>query len=1362
MRCVFIIALGIISQLCFSQSQYRFQNYDSRDGLVDNYVFSIRQDSLGYMWFQYYGGLTRFDGYSFKVYKHDPDDSLRAALNFLLGALRLDGKKNVWITKHEFPRRSPLMLVKHDPKTDGFVKLTSDLTTTFINDYEFDKSKSLIWLGMNSGKGLYCLNMETKKIDEYLNPSSDEETFLDQNTVHSSMDIGTSLLLATKKGFWSFDKDSKTFKRPSCNPKDSAFIYHAPFFDFLKRIGGNLWVFASNAVIKLGADFSVLQRFNFPPGFNLSSLAVDDEEVFWFGTWTQGLYRYDPRDSSFTNIRHVPGDPHSLKTDGVNTVAVDRDQNIWIGTSKGISKLQRQPIESVNLGGRDGVGGIYKTKDKEFVICHNLTEGLPFNSFEILVGEILPGPPAPIQFRKLPIPPIKTVVITHVLQGKHNFWVRTFPNGILAFPIDSKSGMIRPGPPVELGHDPANPNTIGQSGIGAIWEDDEENLWVGTQGLHKIDPRIPYGEKGSVITYKHLDADTNSISSNTIFQIYPEDEKSFWVLTDAGVDLFHRDTEKFEHLFQGREMPFILHKTADGTLFLATLKGLYEAKKGRQRFYGRPIWARGEINAIREDRLGRLWLHGPMGLVCYDRKKKVAIELNEDDGMLYSRSHEVGRLFQTSHGGLISFGEGLTWINPMTLTIDQKKTNPVLTRLEVNNKAPVIGQRTGDNDNFFLNRDISMLQELVLDHRHNNFSIEFSALELTAPQKNLYRHKLEGYDKDWIETDYKNRLATYTNLNAGTYVFKVKASNHHGVWSDQETILNVTILPPPWKTWWAYSLYLFALIGAVVLWRNYEVKRVKLKHRAEHLAEVDQLKSRFFANISHEFRTPITLVLGPLKDFQKKLTDPEQKNVIGAVIRNGQRLQRLINQLLDLSKVEAGKMKLLASHVDLVQLLREITASYESLAKEKNIRYFFNPEVNELMVYVDEEKIEKIVHNILSNAFKFTKQGGQIILNLKVQEKSAVIALTDSGIGIPEDQLDKIFDRFYQVDSSQTRGYEGTGLGLALVKDLVELHHGKVSVDSKEGKGTTFTVSLPLGKGHLQKDEIVEKGVFEKTELLSGEFISSNGGAGIEKEKAKETALEHPVVLIVEDNADMRQYIRKTLSTHYQIIEAENGRVGVSKAEESMPDLIISDIMMPEMDGYKLCSIIKSKELTSHIPVILLTAKADRESKLSGLETGADDYLSKPFDTEELKLIVRNRIEERRKMREHFSREITLEPKQVAITSLDEKFISKVLTMIERHIDDEEFSIEDFSQEAGCSRMQFYRKIKGLTDQTPSQFVRSIRLKRAAQLLLAKSDNVSQIAYSVGFSSLAYFNKCFREQFGVTPGQYAEANKTRV
>jgi signal transduction histidine kinase/DNA-binding response OmpR family regulator len=574
-------------------------------------------------------------------------------------------------------------------------------------------------------------------------------------------------------------------------------------------------------------------------------------------------------------------------------------------------------------------------------------------------------------------------------------------------------------------------------------------------------------------------------------------------------------------------------------------------------------------------------------------------------------------------------------------------------------------------------------------------------------------------------------------------------------------MLTIIISPPWWETWCAYTLYGLIIIGIILSWRNHAIKRIKLKHQAQHLTELDTLKARFFANISHEFRTPVTLILGPLKDLYDEASKQSQKTVFAAMIRNAHRLLRLINQLLELSKLEVGKMRLKASLTNAVDFFREISSAYESLALDRKIKYFFYSEISELSIYVDRQKMETIVHNLLSNAFKFTKEG-QVILNLKVvQNKWAVIIVKDSGIGIPSDRLNKVFDRFYQVDSMQTRGYEGSGLGLALTKEFVELHHGRITVESIEGQETTFTVWIPLGLAHLRPEEIVDSNVVPEGETFSENHILPYV-ANVNEIKKENVSSDHPVLLIVEDNAEMRHFIQKSLSAGYSIVEAENGNEGARKAVELIPDLIICDIMMPEMDGYELCHLIKTNELTSHIPVILLTAKGDQESKIAGLRIRADDYLSKPFDVDELKLIVRNHIEEVRKLRQHFSKEIRLEPRQILITSLDEKFLTKAISIIESHMDDESFSIEDFSREAGCSDIQFYRKVKALTGQTPSTFLRTIRLQRAAALLGKNSDTVSQVAYSVGFSSLSYFNKCFKQLYGMTPGNFAASSKGRT
>ena len=859
-------------------------------------------------------------------------------------------------------------------------------------------------------------------------------------------------------------------------------------------------------------------------------------------------------------------------------------------------------------------------------------------------------------------------------------------------------------------------------------EDSSQNLWIGTHnGLVRYNLRT-----SELNVFYKESADRQSLSNNTVYHLMMDKDQTIWVGTGGG-----------------------LHQMIKGTE-----NGVPKFTNWRTSQSGLP---NDDVYCIVDGGDGTLWLTCGNMISHFDPEKNTFRNYDNNDGL--SGGTLRGRAYLPGHGlrsrdGTIYLGnlEGVIVFHPDSIETNTFIPPVKFTGFSIHNQpVPVDGT---DNDTLSsvkaLTKNVSYTDEILLTFDQNDFHIEFSALNFVNPERNLYKYKLDPYEKGWIETNATNPLARYTNISPGKYTFRVIGSNNDGVWNEKGATLMITITPPWWQTWWAYSLYALLFAGMLLSWRNYENKRLALKHRAEHLGELDHLKTLFFTNISHEFRTPITLILGPLKEMYNGTFQGDVKPVLGVMIRNAQRLLRLINQLLDLSKLEVGKMELHTKPMDLVQFLRETASSYESQAAEKKIKYFFYPEVQQLTAYADSEKLEKVVHNLLSNAFKFTQEGGEVILNLKLQEKQwAAITVQDTGVGIPKGDLDKIFDRFYQVDSSQTREHEGSGLGMALAKELVTLHHGKISVESIEGKGTIFTVLLPVGKAHPETESMVD--VPDEKERALAESLSDNKMVSL-SENSEETAVtanHGPTLLIVEDNRDMRDYIRRTLSGNYQITEAQNGKEGLKIAGDIIPDLIISDIMMPEMDGYKLCEKIKTTELTSHVPVILLTAKADRESRLTGLETGADDYLPKPFDADELKLIVHNHIEARNKMKEKFGREVTLEPQDISISSFDERFIKKVLDIIEQHMDDENFSIEELSRKAGYSNMHLYRKIKALSGQTPSQFLRTIRLKRAAALLMNASDNITQIAFSVGFSSLSYFNKCFKEQFGMTPSKFA-------
>ena len=535
-------------------------------------------------------------------------------------------------------------------------------------------------------------------------------------------------------------------------------------------------------------------------------------------------------------------------------------------------------------------------------------------------------------------------------------------------------------------------------------------------------------------------------------------------------------------------------------------------------------------------------------------------------------------------------------------------------------------------------------------------------------------------------------------------------------------------------------------------------KRIKETERARletiKLQELDRLKANFFTNLSHEFRTPLTLILGPAE----KISSQTSSNVIKdseVIKRNSQRLLQLVNQLLDLSRLEAGKMKLEVSEQNIIQLLKGSFLSFASLAERKKITFKFNTSVENLNIYIDEDKVEKVIDNLLSNAFKFTPAGGRVELKVSKNVEYVNISIEDTGIGIPKEKISKIFDRFYQVDGTHKREYEGTGIGLALSKELIELHKGKIVVGSVEGKGTTITISMPLGKKYYTAEEICKPVENEKT---NSDFISEsilfeetwnekfNVNAIIETEK--------PLLLLVEDNSDVRTYIRENLEKEYTILEAVNGEEGQKKSIEQIPDLIISDVMMPKMDGFELCEKLKTDERTSHIPVILLTAKATSKDKITGYETGADDYIMKPFDVKELRVRVKNLIDQRKKLREHFLQEGIFSLDSKDITSIDRKFFERAIKIINEHLSDLSFGVESFASELSIGRTTLYKKLIAIVGEPPSDFIKRIRLSKANELLKIKSGNISEIALEVGFDNPAYFSECFKKQFGVTPSKY--------
>ena len=670
-----------------------------------------------------------------------------------------------------------------------------------------------------------------------------------------------------------------------------------------------------------------------------------------------------------------------------------------------------------------------------------------------------------------------------------------------------------------------------------------------------------------------------------------------------------------------------------------------------------------------------------------------------------------------------------------------------------------------------------------LPYQNNAIRIEYAALSYVAADSNRYQYKLDGFDKDWSAWTAETKKE-YMNLPDGRYTFSVRARNVYDQ-NSAEAQFAFSILTPWYKTWWAYLLYILSGVGFVAMVvksrvRYLEKKTAELEavvsertatitEQTEKLKELDRMKSDFFANISHEFRTPLTLILGPLEKRLEHTKDARDTKELTMMHRNATRVLQLINQILDLSRIDAKTIKLQVSERDLHAFVKGIAMSFASLADDKAIDFAFTTTdrfealKRNTTFYVDHDVVEKVVSNLLSNAFKFTPEGGKIHLQLSVPTQAdtgqpsptdhVLINVNDTGPGIPAEQHTKIFERFYQTDAGMRRKHEGTGIGLSLTKELIELHHGSIRVES-DNKGTAFIVCLPVGREHFTEEELAADTVNSPSRKVIPEVVASQQTIVPQQANGKIDE-DATLLLIVDDHPEVRAYIRSYLDAAYEVLEAENGQQGIEIARDTIPDLIISDVMMPEIDGYALCNMLKTDERTSHIPVILLTAKAGDANKLSGLQTGADDYLTKPFNYKELQARTHNLIHQRRKLRERFVREGILTPRHAPAASMDEAFLHRLMSSVEEHLADDGFGVKELSAKMNMGVRQLHRKVKALVGRTPVEFIRHVRLQHARALLEQKAGSVSEIAFQVGFSSLSYFSKMFKEEFGKLPSEIA-------
>jgi len=1348
------------------------------------------QDSRGFVWMATMSGLYRYDGYEFRKFTYDPGDTASYAPITLIGDLLEDSQGFIWISTYDN------LLIRYDRHTETFQKYIVDLKNpktypqAWISVLYEDRSGTL-WGGSPRG-GLKKFDESTGTFTTYRQEPDDLNSMVDYiGTIHE--DHYGNFWVGSMNGLYRFDRQKEEFSLflpPGYLPdgfeqmtvvgiaedvsgmlwfgtslgllnydplKDSLvqFDYPVSILEDPGGDGGTFWLPSDNLIYlfdkKTGEAISYPYELVKPGGESKEITLIAYDRIIdragrlWMATDDLGLVTADLKMSPFENY-HI-GQIGTEKPE-YNPISffMDREMHLWVGTNEGAVVLFDENMNrirtweelptSLNPFRPNVIFSITDDRDGTVWISHYNRGIFSYdNEHDRFINYSL----------KHPLAELMNWRITEIIEDQHGIiWAGSF----LGAYYHTKHDL----------HDTdfhlIEDTILRISYVWSICEDPEGTVWFGTQGqgLFRL---YPENRDPMVFTrYLHDPEDPTSLSSDFVKSVYTAMDGTLWIGTNNGLNRYQRESDRFErfHYEQGlmADMIYSMQEDEHGNLWLLTDQGL--ARFNPQAEQGRNFKVYHEQDGLPFDKLFPYKL-----FKCRD-------------GKLY-------------FGGRRHTGDGFVRFHPDSLLANELSPPVILTHFRVKNEP------------LHMDSSISEVTHIRLKYFQNHFSFEFAALDFRDPASNQYAYQLQGLEDDWIYAGNR-RFVSYTAVPPGEYVFKVKGSNNDGYWNEEGATVKVTVLSPPWSTWWAYALYSLFFLSVIFGVRRYDLKRQRLKHalelehvESEKLKELDSLKSRFFANISHEFRTPLTLILGPLQKLFSRAPDEETKQDLGIMQRNARRLQKLINELLDLSRLESGKMELHASEENLVSLVKSYVQQFESLAKHRGIELIFTSDKEDIPALVDREKIEKILYNLLGNAFKWTGEGGRIQVAVSGQQsavtdltkiadrrlptadlpgQSLVITVSDTGYGIPTEKLPHIFDRFYQANDSYVKDGEGTGIGLALTKELVELHGGVITVESVVNKGSTFRVYFPFLKGERREErgERRDKG-FEREEMMG--ILTRNSEhetRNLEPETwnaERETRNAKPLVLIVEDNSDLRHYIRGILDSDYRILEAGNGRQGLTIALEHIPDLVLTDVMMPEMDGFELSRKLKSDGRTSHIPIILLTARAGIESKIEGLETGADDFLTKPFDQEELQVRVKNLIQQRRKLKERYLRaagaslyKLTETPTAELLT-MDEQFLRRVKHVVENRLSDADFSVDEMASEVHLSRVQLHRKLKALIDMPASDYIRTLRLNRAAELIAHKTANIAEIAYDVGFTNPSHFSEAFKKQFGILPSEYGKS-----
>ncbi|MFI1771191.1 two-component regulator propeller domain-containing protein [Thalassobellus citreus] len=1368
----YLFSLNICAQ--HNYQEYRFVNI--KDGISKAGVSTINQDHHGFIWLGTNGsGLYRFDGIDYDYYKHVLNDSTSISNNLVYCSF-IDKTNKLWIGTEDG-------LNLYDRENDQFKRIPilkshkKNKTNISIRSLTTDNDGNL-FIG-TVRRGLFKLKLKNLEIEKIPNYTANKIPL----AVHAlKTDKNGRVFAGTNQGLKEYDNKTNTLKTVLFNGKNGYISIKEPLQTLLIDNNNTLWAGSvSNGLfnIKMNTNsFYELNNFSFsnnrflsmtqlPDGsimcgtendglFHIKnngivlknylsnksnqksilsnsiwSLFVDKNERIWLGYYNKGVAIYDKLYDKFKNLESTPNNPNSLHIGSVTGIVQGHLGKIWISMDGGgidVYDKSTNKITHINQFDNSTYSGInndyFETlfiDSKQNIWAGSWNHGLFF---------LKKGTKKFINYSMASTGgQLKSNTIFSIAEDSDGIiWIGSFYKGLHSFdPNKNKFTYYDTEPFIK--------NSLNNADFRKVLVDSRDNLWLGTEiGLFKINKENPDNIIITSMTDKMSEEYKNYTSANYILSLFQgKDSNTLWIGTrGAGLCKYNYTTDTFTWYNKFNNL------------------------------------AEENVSGIINDLDGNIWVSGNSGISKLNIKDNTFTNFTNNDGLL-SNDFNINAAFRDDKG-ILYFGnfQGVDYFKPSDIKTNTSLTSLYLKEFKIFNKKTHPSQKDSP-----LKKVISETDSISLTSKQSVFTIEYSGINYTRPEKNEYAYYLEGYEKDY---NYVGdlRSATYTNLDPGNYTFKLKASNNDGIWNEEPLSLQITILPPWWKTNWAIITYIFLFLLGLLILNKMTQNRIKEKElinneRNKRLQEkaLNEKKFQFFTNISHEFRTPLTLIKNPLEDIIRdtSLNLPNRiKQKHNIIHKNTDRLYRLINELLDFRKLELDKVRIKAGKLNLVSLTKDVVSHFKEEAFSRNIHLSIDTDVTELFVWGDESMLEKIIFNLLSNAIKLTPDGGIIGVDLISKEeliklplvdtenKTKVIelAISDTGPGLKEDQVKRIFERFYQVDNLNKTYYGGTGIGLEVVQNFVQLHKGKVEVKSKLGKGTTFRILLPIGKSHFNENELASNsfGVSNKKEP----FIRTNVNTGSENNTpiSESDMNEDYTLLIVEDNVELRNYLKEEFKNTYKVLTANNGKEGIEAAKKILPDIIITDVVMSEMDGFNFCKKIKNDLRTSHIPLLMLTAKTQIDDRMEGIEHGADAYMVKPFDIRLLKLRLSQLITSRQLIfNKYFS--LISDVENIKTTSLDKEFINKVLNYIDKNIGNPDLSVESMASEMNLSRSQFYRKIKALTNQTANEFLRNIRLQKAKQIIEKGNTNISDVCYKIGFSSPSYFTKCFKSYFGHLP-----------